>query len=96
MESSELQKVSGGSLPISNLYLVSFLVLRGIEAKPRRQGDFVTFYFPRTDEVLRLVAEFDQNPQVSLLDFVEAFRKTRSRMFAVKDGGHGKRQDLRI
>jgi len=65
-----------------DLYLASFLSLRGHAPAFTRQGTRVVFEFPASDEVYRVAAEYNGNPDVSLLDFISEIRKNRSQMLA--------------
>lgn len=65
-----------------DLYLASFLSLRGHAPAFIRQGTRIVFEFPATDEVYRFAAEYNGSPEVSLLDFIAEVRKNRSQMLA--------------
>jgi len=44
----------------------------------------VVFLLPVKKEVHELIAEFNTNPQVPLLDYIQSLRKIRARMIAMR------------
>lgn len=70
-------------LPIYDIYLASYLSLKGISPELVKHGTRIVFEFPPTDEVYRLTREYNDNPQIDLLNFVTAIRKLKAQMFSV-------------
>ncbi|HDL53957.1 MAG TPA: hypothetical protein ENH32_08275 [Proteobacteria bacterium] len=73
-------------LDIDDLYCAAFLVLNRIQPKlVPGFGNHITFRFPRTGQVLSLVATFSaENPPVGVRDFAGAIRNLRALMIARK------------
>lgn len=67
-------------VPILDINLASFLSLHGIKPEFAREGTRVIFEFPANAEVYHLTKEYNQNPNVPVLDFVHHLRKLRSQM----------------
>lgn len=72
-------------LPVMDIYLASYLVLKGVSPALILEGTRVIFEFPATDEVLRISREFNCNPPVPALDYVKTIRQLRSRMISMKE-----------
>jgi len=68
-----------------DLYLASYLSLRGHAPAFVRKGTRVVFEFPASDEVYRVAAEYNGNPDVELLDFISEIRKNRSHMLSGRE-----------
>lgn len=68
--------------------IVSFLVSQGVSVEYRREpGGRVIAEVQGTEEVYRLLAEFQTNPTVNLLDFLEVQKRERGKMMDLRDGG---------
>ncbi len=67
-----------------DLYLASYLSLRGHAPTFTLQGTRVIFDFPATDDVYQIAAEYNGNPDILLLDYVSEVRKIRSQMLSVR------------
>jgi len=77
-------KQSSANVPILDIHLASFFSLHGIEPQFSKQGTRVIFEFPASPEVYRLTKDYNQNPEVPILDFVHHLRKMRSQMLATR------------
>jgi len=67
-------------VPILDIHLASFLSFHGIEPQFSKEGTRVIFEFLASPEVYRLTKDYNQNPDVPILDFVHHLRKLRSQM----------------
>ena len=72
------------NIPILDIHLASFLSLHGINPEFAKQGTRVVFEFPASPEVYRLTKDYNQNPEVLVLDFVHHLRMLRSQMLSVR------------
>ena len=59
----------------------------------REENGRVVGYAPATDEVYRLMAEYQAGPMVQLLDFLAFQRRLRSRLLDLRDGRNGQREN---
>lgn len=73
-------KKLNGNISILDIHLASFFSLHGIEPQFSKQGTRVIFEFPAIPEIYRLTKDYNQNPEVPILDFVHHLRKLRSQM----------------
>jgi len=70
---------------IHDVYLTSFLEMSGIEVDFRvAPTGRVVFLLPGKEGVRDLISEFNSNPQVPLLDYVQSLRKIRARMISMR------------
>jgi hypothetical protein len=69
---------------VLDVYLAAWLSMKGHPPDFIRQGTRVIFEFPASDEVYRIAAQYNGNPDVALLDFVSEVRKVRSRMLSAR------------
>jgi len=75
---------SNGKVPTLDLYLAAYLELRGFTPEVTLQGTRAVFEFPATKEVRRLTKEYNNNPTISILDYVSIVRKLKAQMLATK------------
>jgi hypothetical protein len=67
-----------------DIWLSAFIKLQGIDPQLRLNNGKVLFFFPGTDKTYRLVAEYNSNPEVSVLDFVSTMKILRNEMMNLK------------
>ena len=72
-------------IPIFDIHQASFLSLHGITPTFTKSGTRVIFEFDVTVGVKKLLDQYNQNPSVSLLDFVSHLRRLRSQMLSMRD-----------
>lgn len=72
-------------LPIFDINTACFLELNHIPAELTIQGTRVVFEFDSTDEVYKLLHEYQNNPPVPVLDYVSALRRLRSKMLTMRN-----------
>ncbi len=68
-----------------DVWLSAFLKLRGINPNLRVVRGKVLFSFPATDQIYRLLAEFNMNPEVPVVDFVSNAKTLRGEMLTLKN-----------
>jgi hypothetical protein len=78
-------------LPLYDIHQAAFLELKGTPPILTRQGSRVVFEFPSTAETYEMLREYQDNPFISLLDYVAVLRRLRARMLEARDG-NGKRE----
>ena len=78
-------------LPLYDIHQAAFLELKGIPPILTKQGGRVVFEFPPTAATYELLREYQDNPLISLLDYVAVLRRLRARMLEARDG-NGKRE----
>ena len=72
------------NLPILDLYLASFLQLKGFSPILVKQGGRVTFFFPSIEEIYSLCKAYNSNLPVPVVDFVSSVRQLRPQMITLK------------
>ena len=77
-------RTTNTKVPILDIHLASYLSLHDIEPEFTKQGTRVVFEFPSTPEVTKLTRAYNENPSVTILDYVHHLRKTRSMMLAAR------------
>jgi len=82
-------------ISLLDLNTASFLSLHGLEPELSMQGGRVVFIFPANAEFYQLSSLYNDNSQVSCLDFVQAIKKMRGKMLSMKEGntGNGNRRN---
>jgi len=72
-------------IPIYDIHQAAFLDMNDVPVDYEKRGTRVTFMIPAIPETFRLLAEYSENPIVSLLEFVSALRRVKSQMLSVRD-----------
>jgi hypothetical protein len=67
-----------------DLYLASFLTLCGIHATLEVKDSRVIFNFPSTDELHKLIMNYNSNVNVPVADFVTAIKTLRGQMLTMR------------
>lgn len=81
------------NLPVYDIHQAAYLNMEGIPIEYEKHGSRVTFMLPATQESYQLLADYNENPKVGLLEFVSALRRVRSQMLSARDGHeNGKRE----
>jgi hypothetical protein len=75
-----------------DIYLASFLSLHGQDVILELQNGKVVFTFESTDNLYRLMNQFNSNEEIPVLDYTTAIKTLRGKMLTAKEGmnGHGK------
>jgi hypothetical protein len=71
-------------IPIFDINTAAYLELSNIAPELTLQGTRVVFEFPATDRVFKLLSEYQSNPSVPVLDYVNVLRRLRSRMLSMR------------
>jgi hypothetical protein len=70
-----------------DIYLTSFLSLRGFTPEAKVIGNKVIFEFELTNSLLRELGQFNTNPSIPLLDFITEIKKTRATLLSMRERG---------
>jgi hypothetical protein len=76
----------GKRLPLYDINQAAFLEFKGTSSTLTKQGSRVVFEFPSTAQTYELLREYQDNPSISLLDYVAVLRRLRAKMLEVRDG----------
>jgi hypothetical protein len=76
-------------LELIDLYISAFLVLHGIHPRLNLKNGKVVFVFDSTDEVYRLMTDYNSNQDVPCLDMITAIKTLRGQMLTLKETGNG-------
>jgi len=79
------QTDDGKKFSTGDVYLVSFLSLRGFLPQAKVIGNKVVFEFDLTNSLLFELGQFNTNPSVPLLDYVTEVKKTRAILLSVRE-----------
>ena len=70
---------------ILDIYTAAFLYLHGFEPGLGKWGNRVFFEFPVDKQVEKLMAKYNQNAQVNVLDYTSLVRRLRSQMLSMRE-----------
>ena len=70
-----------------DIYLATWLHIHNIPPQLEINNNRVLFFFPSTDQVYRIVSEFNSNNSAPILDYVTAYKELRHRMLAARGQG---------
>jgi hypothetical protein len=76
------QEKTKNKLPLFDIYQTAYAELKGIPSEMSLQGTRVEFNLPASDEVYRVLREYQTNPSVPILDYVTVLRRLRARMLS--------------
>ena len=71
-----------GKIPVFDIYCAAYLEFNNIPSELILQGTRVIFEFPAKDRVYEMLREYQGNPSISLLDYINILRRLRSRMLS--------------
>lgn len=71
-------------IPVFDIHAAAYLELNNTPPTLTLQGTRVIFEFPCTRKVYGLLKDYQENPSIPVLDFVNALRKLRAKMLAMK------------
>jgi hypothetical protein len=72
------------SIPYYDINLSAYLAYRGIEPVLVKENGRVVFHFPNDTRTHEVMAEYNGNPPVPLLDFIGHLRKLRAKMLTMR------------
>ena len=73
-----------GKIPIFDIHTASFLELNNMPPELTLQGTRVVFNFEPSETLYRLLREYQNNPSIHILDYVNTLRRMRSRMLSMR------------
>ncbi len=79
-----MKKSISHNIPILDIYLASYLVIKGFNPDLTLKGTRIVFEFPATEEVYQYSKEYHDNPLVHVLDYTSTIRQLKARMFSMK------------
>jgi hypothetical protein len=71
-------------IPVFDIHTASFLELNNIPPELTLQGTRVVFNFEPSETLYRLLREYQNNPSIHILDYVNVLRRMRSRMLSMR------------
>ena len=78
------QKKINSSIPYYDINLSAYLAYRGIEPVLAKENTRVVFCFPNDTLTHQIMAEYNGNPSIPLLDFIGHLRKLRAQMLSMR------------
>lgn len=75
---------TGSKIPLQDIYLSAYLDYRGAEPILIKENTRVIFHFANNQQTLKLLAEYNTNPSIPLMDYVSHLRKLRSKMISMR------------
>lgn len=72
------------NIPVFDIHTAAFLELNNVLPELTLQGTRVVFEFPATDEVYKILREYQNNPAIPVLNFVNILRRLRSKMLSMR------------
>ncbi len=81
-----IQEVQSKKLNLLDVNLASFLQLCGIPPKLELNNGRVIFTFTATDELYKLMNNYNSNVNVPILDYVTTLKTLRSQMLSMRGG----------
>ena len=78
-------------IPLYEIHEVAFLSLNNVQVEFEKRGTRVVFLVPATQKVYELLADYNENPKVNLLDFVACLRRIRGKMLSIRDGNENRK-----
>lgn len=73
-------------IALLDIYHASYLALHGFTPELTLQGTRVVFEFQAANEVYKLTREYNTNPSVPILDYINNLRRLKAMMFSMKGG----------
>jgi hypothetical protein len=76
--------VKSRPVTLQDLYIAAFLILYKLEPKLEMKNGRVFFIFEGSEQVYRLMNEFNSDVEIPVSSYVAAIKSLRARMFGVK------------
>lgn len=73
------------TIPIHDIYAAAYGDYKGIPIHYDKQNRRVIFLLPDTPETYQVLAEFNKNPVLPILDYLTHLRKLRAQMISLRD-----------
>jgi hypothetical protein len=71
-------------IPVFDIHTASFLELNNVSPELALQGTRVVFNFEPSETLYMLLREYQDNPSIHILDYVNVLRRLRSRMLSMR------------
>jgi hypothetical protein len=71
-------------IPVFDINTAAYLELRDTPPELTMQGTRVVFEFEASETVYRLLREYQSNPSVPIIDYVNVLRRLRARMLSMR------------
>ena len=84
-----------GTIDLQDIHKTAYLIMHNKQPELIRNRDGRVVFRIKTDnEVQRLLIDYECNPEIRLLDFVNVLKRLRGRMLDVRDAhnGNGERE----
>ena len=78
------EATSRSKIPVFDIHQASFLEHNGITPKLTLQGTRVIFEFDASEIVYKFLRDYQNNPSIPILDYVNVLRRLRSRMLSMR------------
>lgn len=74
-------------MEVLDIYLTAYLKTKGIKPIPIKKSSKIAFLVDDSDLVKKLIADFNNNSEIGVLDFVACIKEIKALVFALKSGG---------
>lgn len=71
-------------IPVFDIHTAAYLEFKNASPELTLQGTRVVFEFPAIEGVYKLLREYQTNPSIPVLDYVNVLRRLRSRMLSMR------------
>lgn len=71
-------------ITLIDIYIVAFLVIHNLEPKLELRNGKVFFLYEATEQIYRLMNDFNSDVKVPITSYVSAVKTLRARMFGAK------------
>lgn len=72
------------TIPLHDIYGVAYCAFKGIDVTLTKQGRRVIFHIPDTPGTYRTLSEFNNNPELPLLDYITHLKRLRAMMISMR------------
>lgn len=79
-----MDKIKKRDFGILDIYLAAFLSIHGIKPELKIANNRVTFNFPVTDELYRIMYAYNSNEPTPVADFVTSIKTLRGQMLTMR------------
>jgi len=84
MEKDTDMDMKSPSIPLHDIYQAAYCSYKGIEVKLTKHDRRVIFHLPDTPATYRTLSEFNNNPDLPLLDFITHLKRLRAMMISMR------------
>jgi hypothetical protein len=89
------REIEEGTICCGNIWEAAFLIYQKIPfTKTEICNGKVTFVFPDTPEVQKILQDFIMNPEVRLQEYIGIFQRVKNLVYQIKGQGNGRKQGL--